>query len=153
MRLIEVRAEATSTADPSRVYALLKDGSTWPKWTIFDSHEIERPGDEELTGVGSIRVFRTRYSAAHEKIIELIPNRRLSYELVRGLPMLDYHADVDLEPTPSRGTLILWRSRFRPKYFGTGWFWQMIMNRTIKQVASALAQGAANPAIVPSDGP
>jgi hypothetical protein len=150
MQRIEVKAEAISTASPSRVYALLKDGSTWPKWTIFDSHEIERPGDVELMGVGSIRVFRTGYSESHEKIVALIPNQRLSYELTGGLPMLDYHADIDLEPLPNDGTRILWRSQFRPKYFGTGWFWKGVMNRAIRQVSRDLAKGAADATIIPA---
>jgi uncharacterized protein YndB with AHSA1/START domain len=149
MRLIEVTAEATSSADPARVYALLKDGSTWPQWTIFKSHEIERPGDEEPLGVGSIRVFRTSYSEAHEKIVELRPSRRLSYELIRGLPLVDYHADVDLEPLADGGTRILWRAQFRPRRLGAGWFWKWIMQRTVRQVSQNLADGAANPKIVP----
>ncbi|HSZ52006.1 MAG TPA: SRPBCC family protein [Caulobacteraceae bacterium] len=149
MRRIEVKAEAASSADPARVYALLKDGSTWPQWTIFDSHELERPGDEEPLGVGSIRVFRTSYSASHEKVVELRPGRRLSYELTGGLPLVDYHADVDLEPLANGGTRIFWRSQFQPKHFGTGWFWKWMMNRTVRQVSQNLADGAANPTIVP----
>ena len=149
MRPIEVTAEATSKADPARVYALLKDGSTWPQWTIFKSHEIERPGDEEPLGVGAIRVFRTSYSEAHEQIVELRPGRRLSYELRRGLPLADYHADVDLEPLADGGTRILWRAQFRPKQPGTGWFWKLVMSRTLRQVSRNLADGAANPKIIP----
>ena len=33
MGQIEVRAEAETSASPARVFALLKDGSTWPLWS------------------------------------------------------------------------------------------------------------------------
>jgi hypothetical protein len=37
-------------------------------------------------------------SRAREEIVELIPDRRLSYVLLSGYPFRDYRADVDLEP-------------------------------------------------------
>jgi hypothetical protein len=56
--------------------------------------------------VGAIRVFITKVSRAREEIVELIPDRRLSYVLLSGYPFRDYRADVDLEPTGDGGTVI-----------------------------------------------
>ncbi len=149
MGQIEVTAVAKSAASPARVFALLKDGSTWPQWSLFDSFILERQGGGDPLGVGAIRVFITKVSRAREQVVELIPDRRLSYVLLSGLPLMDYHADVDLEPEADGGTVIRWRSRFGAKYFGAGWFWKWIMGRTLQTVASQLAAAAANPAIAP----
>lgn len=153
MRQIEVSAEAETRASPARVFALLKDGSTWPQWSMFDAYELERPGREDPLGVGSIRVFMTKVSRAREEVVELEPDRRLSYVLLSGLPFTDYRADVDLEPRPDGGTRIRWRSRFGAKQAGTGWFWAWFMTRTLRSVAEQLARGAADPTIQVPVGP
>jgi uncharacterized protein YndB with AHSA1/START domain len=149
MGQIEVSAEAVTSASPARVFALLKDGSTWPRWSMFDSYELERPGPVDPLGVGSVRVFATRVSKTREEVVELAPDQRLSYTLLSGLPFVGYRADVDLEPRPDGGTLIRWCSRFRVKGFGAGWFWTWFMKRTLRTVSTQLAIGAANPMIAP----
>jgi hypothetical protein len=93
-------------------------------------------------------VFRTPTSCATEEVVELIPDRRLSYVLLSGMPFRDYRADVDLAPLQDGGTSIRWQSSFHAKYPGTGWFWRMVMNRVLKNTAEKLAAGAEDPAIV-----
>jgi len=152
MGQIEVSAEAETSASPARVFALLKDGSTWTQWSMFKSYELERPGQAEPLGLGSVRVFTTSVSKTREEVVELIPSRRLSYTLLSGLPFVGYRADVDLEPRPGGGTFIRWCSRFRVKRFGAGWFWTWVMKRTLRSVTAQLAVGAANPVISPNAG-
>jgi uncharacterized protein YndB with AHSA1/START domain len=152
MQQIEVRVEAETNAGPGRVFALLKDGSTWTQWSMFTSYELERPGHIDPLGVGAVRVFSTRVSKAREEVVELAPNRRFSYTLLSGLPFVGYRADVELEPRPNGGTLIRWFSRFHVKHFGTGWFWTWFMKRTLGTVIAQLAAGAANPTIAPEVG-
>ena len=152
MGQIEVSARAETTASPARVFALLKDGSTWTQWTMFKSYELERPGDAEPLGVGSVRVFTTAVSKTREEVVELTPDRRFSYTLLSGFPFVGYRADVDLEPRPGGGTSIRWCSRFRVKRSGTGWFWALIMRRTLHTVTGQLARGAANATIAPQLG-
>ncbi|TAL00043.1 MAG: SRPBCC family protein [Rhodospirillaceae bacterium] len=142
MKRIMIAATAKSGASPATVFALLKDGSTWPTWAMFDSFELERPGRQEPFGVGAIRVFKTRVSCAREEIVELIPDRRLSYILLSGFPFREYRADVDLEPTDGGGTAIRWRASFYPKYFGTGWFWRIFMALVLATIARQLASAA-----------
>ena len=122
MEQIEVHANAESRADAGSVFALLRDGATWPKWSLFDKFELEQRGSPDPLGVGAIRVFVTRVSRAREQVVELIPGRRLSYTLLSGFPFRDYRANVDLEPLDHGGTLIHWHSTFHAKHFGTGWF-------------------------------
>ncbi|HEX5348539.1 MAG TPA: hypothetical protein VFW64_15765 [Pseudonocardiaceae bacterium] len=42
---IEVQVHTRAKADA--VYALLRDGTSWPRWTSIDSFELERPGERE----------------------------------------------------------------------------------------------------------
>ena len=113
---------------------------------MFKSGELRRAGRGDRLGVGAVRVFRTPTSCAVEEVVEIIPDRRLSY--VSEFPFRDYRADVDLAPLPDGGTSIRWQSSFDAKYPGTGWFWRMVMNRVLKNTAEKLAAGAEDPAIV-----
>jgi hypothetical protein len=142
-RAIRVLARAQSKAPPSTVFALLKDGTTWPDWTIFDAFELERPGKEEPMGLGAIRVFSSALTRAREEIVEFVSDRRLSYILLSGFPFTDYRADVDLSPRADGGTSIDWRASFEAKYPGTGWFWRLFMTAVLRKVASDLASAAA----------
>ena len=114
-----IEARATTTAPPEAVYALLRDGATWPEWSPLGSFQLERPGEQEPEGVGAIRVFRTGRVTGREQIVELVPDRRLSYVLLSGLAIRDYRADVDLEPG-GEGTVVHWRAAFLAKVPGSG---------------------------------
>ncbi|MFD9736356.1 SRPBCC family protein [Umezawaea sp. NPDC059074] len=141
-----VDASASTTASPERVYALVRDGSTWPTWSTLDSFELERPGDTEREGLGAIRVFRTdrfpKPVVSREEIVELVPNRRLGYALLSGLAVRDYRAFVDLEPDGT-GTRIRWHSSFRPVVPGTGWLYRRALQRIMTACVRGLADHAA----------
>ena len=110
---------ATTTADPATVYALLRDGATWPVWGPLDSFELERPGEQEPEGLGAVRIFRSGRVTGRDTIAELVQDRRFSYTHVSNLPIKNYRADVDLTPAGG-GTAIRWVSEFDPKFPGTG---------------------------------
>ena len=141
MSQIRIDAMARSHATPDRIFALLKDGSTWTRWAGFKHFELEQTGQGEPYGVGAIRVFSTPLTRAREQIVELTPDRRLSYVLLSGFPFRDYRADVDLEPV-NGGTVIHWRSRFEAKQFGLGWFWRVFMTLVLNSVSTRLAMAA-----------
>jgi Polyketide cyclase / dehydrase and lipid transport len=137
---IHVGGTATSKAKPAAVFALLKDSRGWPNWSMFTSSGIERPGDKEPDGVGSIRIFSTQMTKTRELVTKLIPDRQLSYELLSGFPFRDYHADVVLT-TASEGTRIDWTATFQCR-FGTGWFWRAFMNKVLSDLSRQLAAAA-----------
>jgi hypothetical protein len=141
-RAIRVSAQAQSRATTAAVFALLKDGATWPDWTIFDAFTLERPGEGGPSGVGEIHVFSTALTHAREEIVEFVPDRRLSYILLSGFPFKDYRADVDLSARLDGGSLISWRASFDPKYPGTGWFWRLFMTLVLGKIAADLAAAA-----------
>jgi Polyketide cyclase / dehydrase and lipid transport len=139
---IRIAANAHSQARPSAVFALLKDGETWPRWTIFTGFELERPGATEPLGVGNIHVFSTALTRAREETVELVADKRLSYVLLSGFPFLNYRADVDLAPVDGGGTSISWCASFDTKYPGTGWFWRLFMTAVLRKIAADLAAAA-----------
>lgn len=131
-----------ASAKPDTIYRLLRDGATWPTWSPLGSFELERPGTDEPEGLGAIRVFRTGRVTSRERIAELIPDRRLSYELVSGLAIKDYRADVDLARNGDV-TTIHWHSTFRPIVPGTGWLYRRTLSRFIERCARGLATYAS----------
>ena len=143
MRRRDIRVSATTAAPPEVVFGLLADGSTWPAWSTIESVEIERPGDDPPEGVGAIRVNRQGRTTGRDEILELVPNRRLKYATLSGLPFRDYIGEVDLDPVPGGGTSIHWHSSFEPKYPGTGRLMERGLQRFLGQNAQGLAEYAA----------
>ena len=137
-----IEHRATTTADPAAVYALLRDGASWPRWSSLESFELERPGQDEPEGLGAVRVFRSGRVTGRDTIVELVPNRRLSYTHVSNLPIRNYRADVDLEPTRG-GTAIRWVSSFDPKVPGTGWLLRRGLDGFVAGLANGLAEHAS----------
>jgi uncharacterized protein YndB with AHSA1/START domain len=144
----QIRVEAHTAASPAEVYALLSDGTTWPRWGGFESFELETPapgvGGE---GVGAVRAFTSRSwgrrIVSRERITELVPDRRLGYALVSGLPLRNYRASVDLEPVADGGTRIVWSSQFDgAESPGSAWFYRRVLQRFIERTAQALGRAA-----------
>lgn len=87
MRAIDVRVEAESQASPQAVFRVLRDGATWPRWSMFDAFDLARQGRDDPLGVGAIRVFSTRMSRAREEVTGPAPllNIVIGFS-VSGLP-------------------------------------------------------------------
>ena len=67
MSAIKVAATATSRADPGKVFGLLKDPVTWPRWSMFES----------ASSVAMVRDARRR-APHHEGLILRSPLLRAS---------------------------------------------------------------------------
>jgi polyketide cyclase/dehydrase/lipid transport protein len=132
---------ATTTADPATVYALLRDGATWPEWSPIDSFELERPGADEPEGVGAVRVLRSGRVTGRDTIVELVADRRFSYTHTSSLPVKNYRGDVDLEPVDG-GTAIRWVSEFEAKIPGTGGLMRRALDGFIASLTEGLAERA-----------
>jgi Polyketide cyclase / dehydrase and lipid transport len=145
MKTRHVEGTATTTANPDQVYAVLVDRPSWPEWSALGRYEAVSGVEGEI---GSVACFATRGIRSVERLVELQPNRRLSYELVSGLPMRDYRANVDLTPS-SGGTSIRWASSFEPKIPGTGWILRAMMIRVLGGLATDLARRAESMARQP----
>ena len=145
-----IEHRATTPADPATVYALLRDGATWPAWSSLETFVLERPGAGEPEGVGAVRRFTSGRVTGRDEVAELVPQRRFSYTHTSNIPVKHYRADVDLEPTAGGGTAIRWVSAFDPKIPGTGW----LLRRGLDSFVAGLAHGlAAHAATVAAEKP
>jgi hypothetical protein len=136
---------ATTTGDPDAVYALLRDGSTWPEWSPLGSFELLDPGTPEPgspEGIGAIRLFTTGRHKSKERVVESEPGEVFSYVLLKGLALRDYRAVITMTATGD-GTAIRWRSTFRPKVPGTGWMYRRQLGAFIGRTVQGLATAAA----------
>lgn len=131
-----VDVQVHTRADAHAVYALIRDGASWPAWTSIDSFELERPGAPD--GVGAIWIFRKGRVTGRDQVTEVVPDQRFSYRNLSGLPVRDYRAEVDLEPADA-GTRIRWRVSFTPRLPGTGRICQWALGRFIRRNTQGLA--------------
>ena len=138
-----IHVERASKGSPDQVFALLADVTQWTAWGPFDRAELEQPAPgDDPNGLGSVRRLQaTGAPASHERVIAYEPGRRFGYELLAGLPLRDYQANVTLEPLPD-GTRITWHSEFRPKVPGTGWFYRSVLQAFIARATGGLAKAA-----------
>jgi uncharacterized protein YndB with AHSA1/START domain len=143
VRRRDISVDVTTSAPPEIVYGLLADGSTWPTWCSIDSVEVEQAGDPPPEGVGAIRVNRRGRTVGRDQILELVPNRKLKYTTLSGLPFREYVGEVDLTPVPGGGTAVNWHSSFFPKVPGTGWVMERGLRRFLQDCATGLAEHAA----------
>ncbi len=128
-------------ADPSAVWRLIEDSSSWPSWTPIESFELERQGSAD--GTGEIRKFKTGRIEVREEIVETRVERRLSYVLLGGLAVRDYRADIDLSPT-SDGTTIRWHTTFKAKLPGLGWLYRRALSKATREFVDGLARHAVH---------
>jgi hypothetical protein len=142
MRRRHINVSAVTPATAETVYRLLADGTTWTRWSPIESFELEREGNPPPEGVGAIRVLRQGRTTGRDEIRELVPDRRLAYATLSGVPAVDYVGEVDLEPCPDGGTVIRWHSSFVPKVWGTGWLVQRGIGRFLGHCVRGLADYA-----------
>jgi uncharacterized protein YndB with AHSA1/START domain len=136
-------AEARVVARAPRevVWGVLEDSSRYAEWGPWNRVKLVREGDEVPYGVGSQRILTRSPVNSLEEIVAYEPPSRVSYALLKGLPMRDYVGDVRLADTDG-GTEIHWRSSFEPKIPGTGWFFHAFMTKVLGDVARTAAAEA-----------
>lgn len=137
---------STTSAPPEIVWRLLVDGRSWPRWSS-GLDELVEPRSSGLDpngrdGVGSVRAFRTGRTVAAERIVELVENRRMTYEDVFNPALRDYRAEIHLEPGADGGTTISWRGSWHARP-GVGWLMPFILPGVMQRMASDLSNHAA----------
>ena len=148
----EIDVRAVVPAPPHAVWADLVDGATWPSWSPLGRYELHdaSTAPPDLAPLGEVRTFHTKQvvgeSHAREEVVEVVPERRLSYVLLDGMPLEGYRADIDLTPVAG-GTEIRWRSTFTAKRGWMGPVYRKILGTFIQRCADGLAakHAAATP--------
>lgn len=143
VRRYRIDISGRTSADPATVYALLRDGSTWPEWSTIDSFELEREGVGEPEGVGAVRIFRSGRISGRDEILGFEQDRFFRYAHVKGLPVKDYRGEVELRPADGGGTAVHWRVSFLPKVPGTGWLLHRVLTRFIGRTVRGLVEHSA----------
>jgi uncharacterized protein YndB with AHSA1/START domain len=133
--------ERVTTAAPDAVWRWLADASSWREWTRLSRTRLVREGEPAPDGVGAIRHFALAGGSSREEVVVFDPPHHLAYVLLQGLPVLNYRADVTLEPTGA-GTRILWHSTFDAKYPGTGRVMRAFLRSVLSDTATRLAARA-----------
>ena len=132
---------ARSAAPPARVFALLADATSWPRWAgpVIGHGSWEREGTPAPGGVGAIRKLGRAPVYAREEILTYEPPSHHAYTIVSGNPVRNYRADVHLVPDGD-GTRITWRGTFDPLVPGTGRmlnaFYRKLIGNTAKRLAA-----------------
>jgi len=134
-----IHATATTSAAPAAVYALLEDGSTWPEWSGLDTFELLEPGESGGDGLGALRRFTRGRNETIERVVVAEPGRQLSYELLEGLPIKAYRADVTIEAREDGGSDLAWHSEFEAKVPGTGGLIRRGLGKFIQETVDGLA--------------
>jgi ribosome-associated toxin RatA of RatAB toxin-antitoxin module len=138
-----IEASAHSNASREAVWALVRDIETWQDWGTWSSTTVHQPAPgEDPQGVGVVRRLRQAPVPNLERVTELVPNERLSYELVEGLPFENYHATVQLADGAAGGTDITWRAEFDVTAKVRGNISRKLLERFYPQIVEKLARGA-----------
>ncbi len=137
---IEIEAAARSRAPVDQVWRLVEDVTTWSSWGDWSSAAYEEPGHPGPHGVGALRRLERGRLVNRERVVDVVPERLLRYELVSGLPLVGYRAAIELAPDGS-GTAIRWRASYDPTIRGRMLRWPL--QRFFRQGARRLADAAS----------
>lgn len=141
-KVVKVAARAHSPAPPEDVWRLLADGATWDQWARMSESKLQRHGTDDPNGIGAIRRFRTGRLVTREEVIAFDPPRHLAYRLLKGMPVKDYRADVELTPADG-GTDITWTSVFFPTRDRTALLLRLWVGLILRDYSRRLAKAAA----------
>jgi uncharacterized protein YndB with AHSA1/START domain len=137
-----VEATARSSAPRDAVWRVLADGRSWSEWGEWQTTEYEREGDPAPDGVGAIRRFTLRRVTTREQVVLFEPPSRFGYELLSGIPVRNYRADVTLTDAGDGGTNIHWESRFDARFRGTDALVRAGIAKVLRDISKQLAVAA-----------
>ncbi|MER5996793.1 SRPBCC family protein [Streptomyces viridosporus] len=115
MSSLALTASSHSSASAALVYAALLDAEPWPSWSAYADVEWDVPaGVDRPARVGDMRTIRSRTGrvCCRERVVEMVPDQRFSYEQAAGL-FTSHRGSVDLARAPHDGTDITWSATYR----------------------------------------
>jgi hypothetical protein len=131
----EIRRRIAAPAQD--VWNALADHRGYRNWTPVTTSKLEQLGSPDPNGVGALRALGVGPVLAKELIVEFEPESfHLAYELVRGVPVTGYRADVYLT-ADGDATELLWRGRFQSAPPGMA----LMLNAFLRKVVADTAKG------------
>lgn len=142
-----IHHEVFSDAPIEKLWHLLSDATTWSSWTMISRTTLEETAPSgDPNGVGALRHFASGPRASRERVVAFEPPTHLAYELVSGLPITGYRADVTLTSLSNGGTSIVWHAEYsgRPRLVGAALhsFLSWFLHDTAKRLARAATRSA-----------
>jgi uncharacterized protein YndB with AHSA1/START domain len=134
MRTIE--AVARTSGSRAAVWSLLADASTWAQWGAWSAVDVEGGGQQ---GPGAVRILVKAPFRLRERITEWIPGERMAYELLDGMHVRGYRAEVTLEEEAQGGTVVRWRST----YDRAGPLTALVLRLAVRDACRRLAKAAS----------
>ena len=118
-----------------KVWSLIGDFTKSPAPEI--EIEVEKEGDPSAGGVGSIRMITIGKTRVREILDTVNPPHSLTYRIIGGAPMKEYHGKVNLE---GKGdiTIYRWHARIKPKIPLTGYILCRVAKGAINTYIDAL---------------
>ncbi len=101
-----------------KVWSLIGDFTKAPGPGI--TVEVEKEGDRDANGVGTIRKITIGKVCVREILDTANPPYTFTYRILSGAPMKEYLGKVRLEPRES-STIVHWNAELTPKIPFTGW--------------------------------
>ena len=101
-----------------KVWSMIGDFTKAPSPEI--KVEVEKEGDMEANGVGTIRKITIGKVCVREILDSANPPYAFTYRILSGAPMKEYLGNVRLEPKEN-STIIHWQADLTPKIPFTGW--------------------------------
>jgi uncharacterized protein YndB with AHSA1/START domain len=135
-RMGTIEASATTSAPPAAVWALLADANKWQEWGAWSKVEIEGGGAQ---GPGAVRALVRTPFHLRERVTTWEPDARMGYELLEGMRVRGYRAEVTLEPIAQGGTLVRWRST----YDRAGPITAVLLRFAVRDACKRVAKAAA----------
>ncbi len=129
-----IEATAESSGSPAAVWALLADVSQWARWGAWSKVEVEGGGEH---GPGAVRVLVRAPFRVRERVTDWVSGQRMGYELVDGMRVRGYEAEVTLEENDRGGTRVRWRSTYERTDPITGMILRLAVRDACKRVARA----------------
>ncbi|HEY2515719.1 MAG TPA: SRPBCC family protein [Polyangiaceae bacterium] len=111
-RWFEVRASRLVRASAREIFRTYVDYAGWTRWAGFGRVMVERAGSSADYGTGCIRVLNADGRRGREEILEAVPDARVVYRVIEGLPVTNHRADVTLSPREEALTEVTWTARF-----------------------------------------
>ncbi len=135
MQTVEV--EKRFDAPRQKVWDVYTDHVSWTEWAGTGKVRLEREGSPDRDGVGCVRVISNGPVAAYEEVLSFDPPKRMTYQVVKGVPMKNHLGEVVFEDDGD-GTLVRWRCRFDSGIPGLGFLLRAVAARTFRTALDGL---------------
>lgn len=134
--------EAVIAAPRPRVYEVFADRESSGDFLPLSTRLIT-PGTEERQGVGAVHFLGFGKVGIREQITELVPDERIAYQVVGGLPVREHTGLIEFSDDPA-GTKVVYTMDSDPKVPVPAVVLTAILNTLMGQMISGVKRAVKN---------